>query len=154
MTASLSVSDALAAFAGDAGVRIALLLEADGRVIAQHGFTRRVDIVSASTLAAAIQATARELGRLLGDATFGPIHHAGGARQLFVAPIDDTAPSRLLLTVFDEATSLGLVRVYWEDLSRALRQAPPPATPPAARLPESFERDLQESLTALFGTGG
>ena len=42
---------ALARFVRDTGVRVALLLEADGRVIAQHGFTRRVDVTTASTLA-------------------------------------------------------------------------------------------------------
>lgn len=138
---------ALADFVRDAELQLALLLEADGRVIAQHGFTRRVDVVSASTLASAIQASTRELGEMLSDRTLGPIHHAGGARQLFLAPIPEAAPARLVLAVWDGRSSLGLVRVFWEQLATALRR-PVPAAAPA---PESFERDLQASLATLFG---
>lgn len=140
-------STALARFACDAGVQLALLLEADGRVIAQHGFTRQVDITSASALAAAIQASTRELGRILGDRTLGPIHHAGDDRQLFLAPFPEDEPARLALAIFDRGTSLGLVRVFWEELATALKRRVAPRAPS----PEHFERDLQQSLATLFG---
>ncbi|MBV6521502.1 MAG: hypothetical protein MNPFHGCM_01641 [Gemmatimonadaceae bacterium] len=138
---------ALARFVREAGVQLALLLEADGRVIAQHGFVRRIDVATASTLAAAIGATTRELGLFLGDGTLGPIHHGGGDVQLFLAPLPERAPARLLLTVFDARTSLGLVRVFWEDLRNALRREATAQAPSD----EDFERELQESLTALLG---
>jgi hypothetical protein len=138
---------ALARFVRDAGVHMALLLEADGRVIAQHGFTRRVDVTSASTLAAAIQSTTRELGRFLEDRTLGPIHHAGDDRQLFLAPIPEHEPARLVLAVFGRATSLGLVRVFWEQLATSLKRRVAPRAPS----PETFEQDLQQSLSTLFG---
>jgi len=141
------VSAALARFVRDAGVQVAMVLEADGRVIAQHGFTRRVDVTSASTLAAAIQATTRELGRCLGDPSLGPIHHGGADRQLFLAPLPEAAPPRLLLTVFDGRTSLGLVRIFWEELGEAVKRQVTPDAPS----PENFERELQDSLSALFG---
>ncbi len=140
---------ALARFVRDSGVHMALLLEADGRAIAQHGFTRRVDITSASTLAAAVQATTRELGRCLEDRTLGPIHHPGDDRQLFLAPFPEEAPARLLLAVFDRGTSLGLVRVFWEELATTLRRKVAPHVPSA----EDFEDELQQSLTSLFGRG-
>ncbi|MFN8572860.1 MAG: roadblock/LC7 domain-containing protein [Gemmatimonadaceae bacterium] len=138
---------ALAQFVREAELQLALLLEADGRVIAQHGFTRRVDVVSASTLASAIQSSTRELGDMLGDETLGPIHHAGDNRQLFLAPLPEPAPARLVLAVWDDRSSLGLVRVFWAQLAEKLHR-PTPTLPPA---PEHFERDLQASLTTLFG---
>jgi hypothetical protein len=140
-------AEALARFACDAALQVALLIEADGRVIAQHGFTRRVDIVSASTLAAAIQATTRELGTFLSDRTLGPIHHAGGDRQVFLAPLPESAPPRLVLAVFDGRSSLGLVQVYWEELASTIRRESAVQAPAA----EHFERDLQRSLSTLFG---
>lgn len=147
MAAQHSTAAALARFVRDADLHMALLLESDGRVIAQHGFTRRVDVVSASTLAAAIQATTRELGTFLSDRTLGPIHHGGGDRQLFLAPLPEASPARLVLAIFDDRSSLGLVRVYWEELARAIqRTAPAPVV-----APETFERDLQQSLATLFG---
>lgn len=141
------VSSALARFVRDAGVQVAMVIEADGRVIAQHGFTRRVDVTSASTLAAAIQATTRELGRCLGDPSLAAIHHGGVDRQLFLAPFPEAAPARLLLTVFDGKTSLGLVRFFWEELGDALKRKVTPVAPS----PENFERELQDSLSTLFG---
>jgi predicted regulator of Ras-like GTPase activity (Roadblock/LC7/MglB family) len=147
MTAGDGAADALARFVRDAGVQLALLMHADGRVIAQQGFTHRVDVATASVLAAAIQSSTRELRRFVGDSTLGPVHHAGGERQLFLAPVPEGEPERLVLVVFDRSSSLGLVRVFWEELVSALRRD---RAAPAPR-PEHFERDLQDSLAALFG---
>jgi hypothetical protein len=142
----------LAAFVGDARVRMALVLERSGRVVAQHGFTRRVDVMSASALAAAIGASAGELGRMLGGMPFGPLHHAGSDRQLFLAPLPGQFAPLLLLAVFDDDTSLGVVRVVWMELASALERSLPPL-PPETVAPADFEGELQRSLTALFANG-
>jgi len=44
------VEEPLARFIDDARVRLVLLLESSGRVLAQHGFTRSVDVMSACAL--------------------------------------------------------------------------------------------------------
>src|ERR1700730_11421193 len=93
-------------FVDDSGVELALLLTPSGQVLAQHGFTRAVDVMSACALAAAIAAEVTGLGRQLQGRPFAGLHHAGRRRQLFLARADTPRGPYVFLTVFDQASSL------------------------------------------------
>jgi hypothetical protein len=138
-------------FVDDAQVLLALVLTPSGQVLGQHGFTRAVDVMSACALAAAIHASSAELGRLLQGKPFGGLHHSGTTRQVFLAPAQTPRGVLLCLTVFDEATSYGLVQLYFDELrGRLAAVAPAPAGLPPAILAETFEQDLDRNLAALF----
>ena len=146
------VEEPLARFVDDARVRLVLLLESNGRVLAQHGFTRSVDVMSACALAAAIHASAAELGRQLDGEPFTTLHHHGQARQIFLGELPTARGSHILLTVFDDATSIGLVRLYFTELRKRLAAAAPvlaAATPTPSFV--DFESDLNRNLAKLFG---
>ena len=146
------VEEPLARFIDDARVRLVLLLETSGRVLAQHGFTRSVDVMSACALAAAIHASGAEIGRQLDGSPFTNLHHAGHGRQIFLAEVSTPRGAHILLTVFDDATSIGLVRLYFTELSRRLAAAiPAPASPESAPSLADFESDLNRNLAKLFG---
>jgi hypothetical protein len=139
-------------FVDDARARLALLLHPSGQVLAQAGFTRQVDVMTACALAAASHATAGELGRRVDGKPFTGLHYAGPEKQLFMAAITTTRGSYVCLTVFDSASSLGLVRMYFDELQRELVAAAPPLE--ALRAPAlaiDFEADLNRNLAALFG---
>lgn len=141
-------------FVDEARARVALLLHPSGQVIAQCGFTRAIDVMSACALAAAVHATAGELGRQLEGVPFRGLHHAGTDRQLFLAPAETPRGAYIFLTVFDRESSLGLVRLYFEELVRDLAAAAPPVT--VVREPTlavDFERELNANLASLFGRG-
>jgi predicted regulator of Ras-like GTPase activity (Roadblock/LC7/MglB family) len=138
-------------FVGDARVLLALLLYPSGQVLAQHGFTRAVDVMSACALAAAINASAGELGRQLEGRPFDGLHHAGKERQIFLAEARTDRGAFIFLTVFDHESSLGLVRLYFDEFRQALAAAAPPAPKPEPVLTEHFERDLNRNLAVLFG---
>src|SRR5215467_14399953 len=104
-------------FVEDARARLALLLHPSGQVVAQAGFSRAVDVMSACALAAAAHATSRELGRQIDGRGFDGLHHAGETLQFYLAPIDTGYSAYICLTVFDAESSLGLVRMYFADLS-------------------------------------
>ena len=145
------IEEPLRRFIDDSRVRLALLLESSGRVLAQHGFTRSIDVMSACALAAAIHASAAEIGRQLDGNPFTTLHHPGQARQIFLGELSTARGAHILLTVFDDATSIGLVRLYFADLSKRLAAAGPA---PAALVPASlvdFESDLNRNLAKLFG---
>ena len=72
--------------ASGTGRSLAVALEPSGRVLAQHGFTRSLDVMAVCSLVAAIHASASELGRQANGAPFGPLHHSGPGRQVFLAP--------------------------------------------------------------------
>ena len=144
-------AEPLRRFVGDARVVLALLLHPSGRVVGQHGFVRSVDVMSACALAAAINATGGELGRMLDGAPFRELFHAGRERQIFLAAVPRAPEPLLCLAVFDENSSVGLVRLYFEELSAALAAAAPPLAVRAPALTGGFERELDRNLAALFG---
>jgi hypothetical protein len=114
-----------------------------------------MDVMTACALAAASHATASELGRYVDGKPFRGLHYAGPEKQLYLAAIDSRAGIYICLTVFDDESSLGLVRMYFEDFSRELSAAAPVA--PETRTPllaVDFEADLNKNLAMLFGRGG
>jgi hypothetical protein len=139
-------------FVSDASAELALLLHPSGQVLAQHGFARAVDVMSACALAAGIHASAGELGRLLDGRPFRGLHHVGRERQIFLAEALSPRGAYIFLTVFGPESSLGLVRLYFDELVKALTAAAPKdAAPVTPALAEHFERDLNHNLAVLFG---
>jgi hypothetical protein len=146
------IEEPLRRFIADSRVRIALLLEPSGRVLAQHGFTRSVDVMAACALAAAIHASAAEIGQQLDGAPFTSLHHPGQERQIFLGELATPRGPHLLLAVFDDASSIGLVRLYFAELCARLAAAePPPAAATSAPRLADFESDLNRNLAKLFG---
>ena len=148
------VEEPLRRFVEDAEVNLALLLYPSGQVLAQHGFTRAMDIMSACALAAAIHVSACELGKQLEGRPFSGLHHAGKDRQIFLAETETARGPYIFLTVFDGQSSLGLVRLFYDEFRVNLANAapPPPADTPVM-LAENFEFELNRNLAVLFGRG-
>ena len=139
-------------FVDEAGVELALLLHPSGQVMAQHGFARRVDVMTACALAAGIYATGVELGRLIEDKPFRTLHHAGTSRQIFIGEARSARGAYIFLTVFGADSSLGLMRLYFDELVKALALAAPSSDETLSpALAEHFELDLNRNLAALFG---
>ena len=142
----------LRTFVDETGVELALLLHPNGQVLAQHGFARAVDVMTACALAAGIHATSGELGRYVDGKPFQGLHHAGVSRQIFLAEARSPRGAYIFLTVFGQESSIGLVRLYFDEFVAALALAAPPDAPSAApALAEHFEQDLNRNLAALFG---
>jgi hypothetical protein len=146
------VEEPLRRFVDEAGVSLAVLAHPSGRLLGQAGFTRAMDVRTACVLAAAANATRTELGLLVDGAPFTGLHHAGTGRQAYLVTSELPNGPYLLLAVFDEQSSLGLVRLCFDELQRQLADAAPrtgrAAAPPRM---ETFERDLNESLARAFG---
>ena len=80
------------------------------------------------------------------------MHHAGRTRQIFSRRLSRRAERYIFLTVFGPESSLGLVRLYFDELVTALAAAAPPVEAiPDPALAEHFERDLNRNLAVLFG---
>src|ERR1700759_4956598 len=114
-----------------------------------------MDVMTACALAAASHATSSELGRYVDGKPFRGLHYAGPDKQLFLGTVETRAGAFICLTVFDEESSLGLVRMYFDDLTGALGIAAPSLSEPRApALAVDFEADLNKNLAMLFGRGG
>ncbi|HET9453590.1 MAG TPA: hypothetical protein VFO66_04815 [Gemmatimonadaceae bacterium] len=145
------IEQPLEAFVADSGVLFALMCHPSGQVLGQHGFLRAIDVMSASALAAAIWASSAEIGKTIDGKPFNELH-AGAGRQLFLARAETRRGPYIFLTVFDEGSSLGLVRLYFTELRASLASnAPPPEPAGQPVLAENFEGDLNKNLAVLFG---
>jgi predicted regulator of Ras-like GTPase activity (Roadblock/LC7/MglB family) len=138
-------------FVSDTRVLFALLLHPSGQVLGQYGFTRAVDVMAACALAAAIHASAAQLGRELDGRPFRELYHEGPQRQIFLAEANAGGGSFVFLAAFDGESSLGLVQLYFREFCARLGDAAPAAARPTPVLAASFERDLDRNLAALFG---
>ncbi len=145
------VEDPLRTFVAESQVRVALLMTSAGQVVAQHGFTRSLDVMTAAALGAGIVASTRELARETGAGTFGAIVHQGGKLGVFLAPFSMPDTQWIGLAVFGPDTSIGMVQLFFGRMVDDLVKTAPRTLPGREVLPETFEDDLNASLRALFG---
>ena len=121
-----------------------------GQVLAQHGFARATDLMSAAALGAAIMASSGALAQQLGEQTFGALYHAGVYHGIHLAPCATPRGGLIVLTVFGRETSIGLVELFYEEFAAALKSAAPVDQVREPVLAKDFEADLNRSLTSLF----
>ena len=142
----------LSKFVHEAGARLALLMTPAGQVFAQYGFTRAVDVMAAAALGAAIVASTGQVAKLLDEPLFSVLNHQGKRHGIFLAGFD-TPPGRMvLLAVYGPESSPGLVQLFFEEFTREVATACPAPEAPRKVLAADFERELNESLAALFRT--
>lgn len=136
----------------ESAARIALVMTSSGQVIAQHGFTRSLDVMAAAALGAGIVATTGELARLVtaGD-DYGAIVHQGPDQGVWLAGFDTPRGRWIALVVFGAESTVGLVRMFFERFVQRVHYASPEPVATPEVLAEGFERELDASLRALFG---
>jgi hypothetical protein len=147
------VAAPLTEFLRESSARLALVMTSSGQVIAQHGFTRSVDVMSAAALGAGILATTTEIATMVdAPAGFGAVVHQGGAQGVWLAGFDTPRGRWIGLVVFGAESTLGLVRMFFSRFAEQVAAAAPAVVPVRDVLAEGFERELDDSLRALFGS--
>jgi hypothetical protein len=142
----------LAGFVQEAGARLVLLMTSSGQVLAQHGFSRAMDVMSAAALGAAIMASTEEIARQLDQPPFAALNHQGERHGIFLAGVPTNRGRLVVLVVYDlDVSSLGLVQLFFGQLAAELGAASPKPDVPRQVLAADFERDLGDSLNTLFG---
>jgi predicted regulator of Ras-like GTPase activity (Roadblock/LC7/MglB family) len=85
-----------------------LLIDRSGQLIAHHGNTPEIDILSLSALTAANFGATAEIARLLGEEEFTLLFHKGKSENVYFSAIGEHV---IMVTLFDDKTSLGLIRL-------------------------------------------
>jgi len=91
-----------------------ILATASGQLLAQHGFTLSFDVLTIAALACGVFNSTRELAHLVGDKKFSQLLQEGKAMSLYYINIKG---DYLLVSLFDDRTLPGVVRVASEDFS-------------------------------------
>ena len=138
-------------FVREAGLRLVLLINESGQVLAQHGFARALDVMGVASLGAGIHASSHALAVMLGEGGFRHLHQGGAIAQVFIGPFRTPAEDLIVIAVFGEDSSLGLVQVFFAEFVREVSAVPGWSETRPTRDAASFERDLEAGLRTVFG---
>jgi len=133
------------------GAKCALLIDKDGHLVTKRGELRTVDIDTFSALVAGSFAATKEMARLLGEEEFTAMFHQGQRDNIQLSLVGD----RTLLTIlFDDRTTVGMVRLYAGETAKKLADIYSDAInrePTAdSELNEEYGTDAKKTLDKLF----
>jgi predicted regulator of Ras-like GTPase activity (Roadblock/LC7/MglB family) len=92
----------------DANAKMVFLVDKNGQQIAAHGDIGNLDTTSLASLTAGNVAATDGLARLIGEKEFPVLSHEGERDNLHISVVTGRV---ILVVIFDERSSLGLVRL-------------------------------------------
>ena len=103
-----AISTSLQRFLYDSNARTALLVDRAGQLVATVGEPPAFDATAFASLTAADFSANDQLAKLIGESDFTTLFHQGERESMFLA---DVARRIILVVLFDDRTTLGLVRL-------------------------------------------
>jgi predicted regulator of Ras-like GTPase activity (Roadblock/LC7/MglB family) len=101
----------------DANAQVVFLVDKNGQQIAAHGEIDNLDTTSLASLTAGNVAATDGLARLIGEKEFSILFHEGEKDNIHISIV---AQRVILVVIFDERSSLGLVRLRVKKASQDL----------------------------------
>ena len=139
--------------------KCAMLIDKEGHMVTKQGVTRSLDMDTISALVAGSFAATKEMARLLGEDEFSVLFHQGKTDNIQLSLVGNRT---LLTVIFDEATTIGMVRLYANETAKKLAehfdtvQGRDPASvaqhAAAEGFSEDFTSDAQGNLDDVFGS--
>ena len=96
-----------------------MLIDKEGHMVTKAGHTDDFDMQAVSALVAGSYAATREMARLLGEEEFSVLFHQGRRDNIQLTLVGDRT---ILATVFDERTTIGMVRLYAKEAADKLQK--------------------------------
>jgi predicted regulator of Ras-like GTPase activity (Roadblock/LC7/MglB family) len=100
----------------DSSARVVFLVDKDGQEIAVQGEVGNLDTTSLASLAAGNVAATGGMAQLIGEKEFPTLSHEGARESIHISVVG----RMLLIVVFDERSSLGLVKLRSKQVSQQL----------------------------------
>lgn len=140
----------LARLCVECAARVVFLVDRDGQTITFHGDIGNMDTTSFSSLAAGNVAATTSMAKLIGEDVFPAVVHEGERESIFISVIGRS----LLVVVFDERSTLGLVKLRTKKASHEVAAVLDEAmrTSASSRLDNSsfFAEITDEDIDSLF----
>jgi predicted regulator of Ras-like GTPase activity (Roadblock/LC7/MglB family) len=144
------IDKVLAEFLRLSGAKCALLIDKEGHLVTKRGELRTIDIDTISALVAGSFAATKEMARLLGEEEFTAMFHQGERDNIQLSLVGD----RTLLTIlFDDRTTVGMVRLYASEAAKKLAEVFCSASERSGDDPglgEEYGSDAKKTLDKLF----
>lgn len=97
--------------------KCALLVDKDGHLITRQGFTHSLDTTALAALLAGSFASTKEIARLVGEPEFSVLFHQGKRDHIHMSLVNERT---ILVVIFDDRTTIGMVRLYSKETSQEL----------------------------------
>jgi predicted regulator of Ras-like GTPase activity (Roadblock/LC7/MglB family) len=121
----------------DSSARVVFLINKDGQEIAVQGEIGNLDTTSLASLAAGNVAATGGMAELIGEKEFPTLSHEGERESIHISVIGRL----LLIVVFDERSTLGLVKLRSRQVSQQL----------ATMIDEITSAELADELSPFAG---
>jgi predicted regulator of Ras-like GTPase activity (Roadblock/LC7/MglB family) len=108
-----AITQSLEKFLGESQCRCALLVDRAGQLIATVGEKPKFDPTTFATLTAADFSANDQLAKLIGENDFQSLFHQGEKESMYLA---DVSRRVILVVLFDNRTTLGLVRLKMKEV--------------------------------------
>jgi len=133
--------------------RCALLVDKEGHLITKQGVTRSFDMDTISALVAGSFAATKEMARVLGEDEFSILFHQGKTDNIQLSLVGNRT---LLTVIFDDSTTIGMVRLYANETSKRLMEVFDKAmatteAPPGEEIDEGFSESARSRLDDVLG---
>ena len=113
------VNAALLRLLKKAEAKCALLVDKDGHMVTRQGFTQSLDTTALAALLAGSFASTREIARLVGEPEFSVLFHQGKKDHIHIRLVGERT---ILAIVFDDRTTIGMVRLYAKETSERVKE--------------------------------
>jgi predicted regulator of Ras-like GTPase activity (Roadblock/LC7/MglB family) len=114
-----AMTESLQRFLGESQARCAMLVDRAGQLVATVGEQPTFDPTAFATLTAADFSANDQLAKLIGENDFNSLFHQGERESMYLA---DIARRVILVVLFDNRTTLGLVRLKMKITVEELNQ--------------------------------
>ncbi len=131
--------------------KCALLVDKDGHLVTRQGFTQSLDTTSLAALLAGSFASTKEIARLVGEPEFSVLFHQGKRDHIHMSLVGDRS---ILVVVFDDRTTIGMVRLYAkeasDDLEKIFKASLEKEESDGSGLSEEFTTSAGDKLDDIF----
>jgi predicted regulator of Ras-like GTPase activity (Roadblock/LC7/MglB family) len=144
----------LQAFLYDSNARCALLVDRAGQLVTTSGEKPEFDSVAFASLAAADFSANDQLATMIGETEFSSLFHQGERESMYLA---DVARRVILVVLFDNRTTLGMIRIKVKGVVRELSEvfheifARSGTAQAAVHMEAGFTDEAEDEIDRLFG---
>jgi predicted regulator of Ras-like GTPase activity (Roadblock/LC7/MglB family) len=131
----------------EANARVVFVIDKNGTLMASSGETEHLDSTSLASLVAGEIAATGGLARLIGEKDFSTLFHEGVRDNLHISLV---ASRVILVIIFDNRSSLGLVRLRVKKSSEELTKVFESLVARSDRSPSPFAEITDEDIDNLF----
>jgi predicted regulator of Ras-like GTPase activity (Roadblock/LC7/MglB family) len=135
-----------------AQAKCVLLIDKEGHLVTKKGFTKSFNTDSIAALVAGSFAATKQVAQMLGETEFSVLFHQGKNESIHIGLVADRA---LVVVIFDDRTTIGMVRLFAEELrtklGETLNQSIERNKDKKHTVGEAYEQAADQALDDFFG---